>query len=240
MAKKPRIDKSRQQHSWDLLLLEGLHPGGCLNRHVSEYAEGNPCSHRWQAFKKALAESGKSKKYLWPAGEKGPRRGADWSVSAAGANFKRESGRPFGHESHHIVPNSELRNAIGDFGTDDPDAFIIRLLIRMGLLMEEYNLHDELNMIILPLGPRHAKVLGLPRHRETNEWHHSAYSSHVRKRLDKILAPMKPKVLDHNSDPPDYEDCKQQIEDISTDLYPKILTSKAKTLDAMFDKNKGK
>jgi len=226
---KPKIDKSRQQHSWDLVLMPDLHPGGCLNRHISEYAQGNTCSHRWQAFEKAIA----SRRYLWPAGEKGPRKGASWSISRTGDNFKKSSGKPFGHEAHHVVPNSELRNAIGDMANENPEAFIITLLIRMGLLDEKYNLNDKLNMIILPLGRRHAKVLGLPRHRETGKWHHSAYSKHVRSRLDKIFSPMKPKVLDHNSDPPDYEDCRQQIEDISTDLYPKILASKATSLDKM-------
>jgi hypothetical protein len=227
MAKKPKIDKSRQQHSWDLILMPELHPGGCLNRHVSEYADGNTCSHRWQAFEKALA----SRRYHWPEGERGPRKGANWSISRAGDNFKLSSGKPFPHEAHHIVPNSELRNAIGDMATAQAESFIIILLIRMGLMAEEYNLNDKLNMIVLPLGRRHGKVLGLPRHRETGKWHHNAYSDRIRDRLDKIFGPMKPKVLDHNSDPPDYEDCRDRIEKISTDVYPQILTCKAASLD---------
>lgn len=227
---KPRIDKSRQQHSWDLVLMPELHPDGCLNRHVSTYNEGNTCSHRWQAFEKAI----KSGRYRWPAGERGPRKGADWSISRTGANYKEKASKPIGHEAHHIVPNSELRNAIGDLGTEDPEAFIVVLLVRMGLLDEKYNLNDKLNMVILPLRARHAKVLGLPRHRETGKWHHGAYSRHVRTKLDKIFAPMKVKVLNHDSDPPDYSACRARIEKISTDLYADILSCKATSLDKMF------
>src|SRR6267142_2343915 len=33
-----------------------LHKPGCVTRHIPTYDEGNTCSHRWQAARKALAE----------------------------------------------------------------------------------------------------------------------------------------------------------------------------------------
>lgn len=226
MAKKPKIDKSRAQHSWDLEVLEGLHPAGCLNRHVSAYQANDPCSHRWQAFEKALA----SRRYNWPSDAKGPRKPGAWDIGRDKDNFKLSSRKPYGHEAHHIVPNSELRNAIGDVATEDPDAWIIVLLIRMGLLMEEYNLNDKLNMVILPINRRHGAVLNLPCHRETGKWHHSKYSAHVGRDLKKIFAPMKQKKKNHD-DPPSYEEAREKIETLSKDLYPQIIRSDAKYLD---------
>ena len=103
---------SRQKiHDWDVRRFgEESHQPACLAAHCSWYAESNTCSYRHQAYLKAKSAG---TKYKWPAGVPGPRTPGAWDIGTAG-NFQRKSSKPFWHESHHIVPNSELNKALAD------------------------------------------------------------------------------------------------------------------------------
>jgi hypothetical protein len=70
---------SERQHVEDVEKLAGKHVqaggtegGACLNRHVSRWTRDNSCSHRWQAYERALEDRGR---YDWPRYEALAREG---------------------------------------------------------------------------------------------------------------------------------------------------------------------
>ena len=241
---------SNDQHSWDLKNLPGKHFSeggkGCLNRHESNYKEGEKCSHRWQSYKAATADA---KLYNWPAYQSlsNETRKNRFSMEtywfqrfltqppAAGAwdldkntrgypNFRWRASIPYWHEAHHIVPNSDLCNAILKVGQALPLSGPITLLVRSGLLDEGYNLNDQINMILLPMDRKISRALGLPRHRSTRFLrNHKAYSKNVSRRLDTIFRPLKENSQECKDKLPKYKKCRKQIEDLSKELYPQIV-----------------
>ena len=222
----------KEIHDWDIKELGAdKHKPACLSGHVSWYAAGNTCSYRGQAYLKALAESGKSGKYLWqskPGDTGGPKSPGDWNIGKPG-NYQRRSGVPIWHEAHHIVTNAELNHALNTVGEEDD--IDTKKKVRGGLLDEGYNLNDQLNMIILPMGPWESERLNLPRHRETYLWSHEAFSGYIKGELDLVVAPMKKQAA--KCELKEYEKIRKKIEDISTENYPKILTAGPILLDAM-------
>ena len=169
--------------------LEKLHAQGrCLTRH-QQRTQGHKCSHQWQA--KVRAEGADRGLYEHPkyhslcgqgrwrtaaqqaaSGRYFPRgygilrnrpKCGDWDPG--GQNFEHFI-RPYWHNAHHIVPNRALDNAIQVAGEEDAR---IPNLIKAGLLKADYNLNDELNMIILPMERLIAATLGLPRHLKRDE-----------------------------------------------------------------------
>lgn len=242
------------QHTWDIKYLPGKHFSeggkGCLNRH-QPFKENAPCSHQWQGYKRALSDKGL---YNWPAYQSlsaevrkkrhfymetfwfilqktRPPKEGEWDLEyefthrkKTMKNFRTNASTPYWHESHHIVPNSELRNAIRNVGKGLKLEGKIILMVRSGLLGEGYNLNDKLNMIILPMDKKVSLSLGLPRHRKTRTTRsHKGYSKHVRTQLDGIFAPLKEEATKCKGKLPKYKRCRKAIEDISTLLYPKIV-----------------
>lgn len=223
--------------------------GACLSRHDGGRAPGpsgklkqHSCNHRWQAFEKAKADADR---YKWtPERRKalGPKpkiamparcksglltrdvpTGAEWDVTTD-PNFLTSCNRPYWHEAHHVVPNGEFKSAIADAGEGTAMRPYYVKLIRNGLLGESYNLNHKVNMILLPMWEKVAGALGLPRHRLSSEtFNHAAYSNYVRTKLDKIFKPVKDDVKDHRSS--DYKACKRDLEELSKDLYERILAA---------------
>jgi hypothetical protein len=221
---------SNAQHSWDVKKFPNKHKPACLNRHVSHYAASNTCSHRGQAY---LRAKGDSKTYKWPKDVKGPPSAGAWDVTGAG-NFQKYSTKPYWHEAHHLIPNSELRSAIIDASKGPLEGIMIRL-IRGGLLDEKYNLNEKTNMIILPMSPKANKALKLPMHRRTPAHRsHRAYSKYVLGRVKNALAPMKSKAKKCTDKPPAYKKTKQKLVNISKSLYPQVKAAGAIKLDDLF------
>jgi hypothetical protein len=245
---------SDAQHTWDVKNLPGKHfsegGNGCLNRH-QPYKENDPCSHQWQGYQRALSDP---KLYNWPAYQSlskenrkkrfsmetfwfiaaltHPPEEGEWDLEyefknwlrRTVKNFRTNASTPYWHESHHIVPNSELRGTILNVGKGHPLEGQIVLLVRSGLMGEGYNLNDQGNMIILPMDKKVSLALGLPRHRKTRETRsHAGYSKHVRLRLDDVFRPLKKNVDKCKGKLPEYKKCKSRIEKISKSLYPKIV-----------------
>ncbi|MFP2933137.1 AHH domain-containing protein [Pyxidicoccus sp. 3LG] len=244
---------SDAQHTWDIKNLPGKHFSkggkGCLNRH-QKFKDGDPCSHQWQAYQKALSDPDH---YNWPAYESlsvevrkksffmetfwfvskltRPPLEGEWDLTyqfknrkkQTMKNFRTNASTPYWHEAHHIVPNSELRGAILNVGKGHKLEGPIILMVRGGLMGEGYNLNDKLNMILLPMDKKVSLALALPRHRKTRTTRsHKGYSKNVRKRLDDIFVPLKEKVEECKGKLPKYKKCRKQIEDVSEDLYPEI------------------
>jgi hypothetical protein len=213
--------KRSDQHITDLETLTNPHKPACLNAHLGAYKDGDTCSYRWQGYQKAVSNSGK---YIWPS-DYGlqPKTPNAWDIGQ-GTNFQDKCTVPFWHESHHVVPHAELTNAIVSVGKGTPIESQVALVIRDGLLGEGYNLNDMKNVIILPMLAIHGKALGLPKHRMTPEtFHHAAYSKKVRGLLDEIFSKFKESVEKHQV--PKYRNCKKEIEDVSTTLYPQIVSA---------------
>ncbi len=253
---------SADQHTWDIKNLPGKHFSeggkGCLNRH-QRYKANDPCSHKWQSYQRALSDKGL---YDWPAYEplsvevrkksflmetfwfisrrtRPPKEG-EWDLAhefrnrkkRLMKNFRTNSSTPYWHESHHIVPNSELRGAIRNVGKDQELEGKIILMVRGGLMGEGYNLNDKSNMIILPMDKKVSLALSLPRHRKTRTTRsHKCYSKNVRTLLDKVFGPLTNEVMKCKGKLPKYRRCRKKIEKISKDLYPKIVEAGEKMKD---------
>lgn len=233
MAKKKKKTRA-DEHSEDETDFPGKHVPGCLTGHESgrdkappKYVTQKSCNYRWQAYNQALAQSAwydgktpvgqKIKAVKWGSGGKDVNQSTtNWDVTGGGKNFRTSCNTPYWHEAHHIVPHGELRDSIGQVGKGDGPARY-RRLIRKGLLEEDYNLNDQVNMIILPMADQVATRVGLPRHRHTpNHWSHKAYSSYIRGELNKVFKPIRGDESKHQKKP-EYQDCKVQIETISED-----------------------
>lgn len=251
--------------------------GKCLNRHVSYWAPQS-CSHRWQAYLHAVADSSL---YNWPRydeicdggspiktdvvegpvvvkNRKGetrvypfypnfyqrlldPPRPGDWDVGEAKNNFKKSTVKPYYHNAHHIVTNSELNAGLGKVGSDvqgeRPDIDGMKL-IRDSLLRAGYNLNHKMNMIILPMDREVAKALRLPRHlAETTDRDHPRYSEIIKKLLRSVMNDLR-KEIDNalaNGEAHDkikVDLCKARLEKRSETVYNLII---AAAKDPRFD-----
>jgi hypothetical protein len=222
--------------------------GACLTGHdsgrdsVTGKVKENSCNYRWQAFRRALdADSGR---YNWPRYQSlcgnnsfftrlrfGLRKtkppdatSQSWNVTEAGMNFRSSCNLPYWHESHHIVPNGELRDSIEAVGTGNL-AEKYRICIRKGLLEEKYNLNFMDNMVILPMDRKVAKAIQLPRHRQTpGHRSHKAYSKYVRGKLDSIFSKIRDQEKKHLRKPK-YKACKRELLDLSAELRTEIFAA---------------
>lgn len=189
--------------------------GGCVTRHVGTYHEGNPCSHRWQAAKRARAE--KRIKYTdvnrvaqlrWKATEANLAKLKNFqALGKLGILKKRSYGgmrsatlKPFAtvwwpwpNNAHHIIPRSTLARVLEQISkaAAPSDAEMFDVMVD-GLLGEPYNLNDEPNMIMLPTRDSDAITMGLPRHLEgsgAGTRDHPKYSTAVYAQVGIRLAP---------------------------------------------------
>jgi hypothetical protein len=224
---------------------------GCLNRH-QRYTESNPCSHQWQGYQRALDDPGlynwpayeslsvkvrKDKRFVMEtfwflARLTRPPEEGEWDLGHEFRNKKRKlmknfrtnASTPYWHEAHHLVPNNALRGAILNVGKGHKLEGLIILMVRGGLMGEGYNLNDKGNMILLPMDKKVSLALGLPRHRHTRTTRsHKGYSKHVRSRLDDVFRPLQKDAETCKGKLPKYKACRKKIEDLSEELYPKIV-----------------
>jgi len=164
------------------------HKPGCVTRHIGTYTEGNTCSHRWQAAKRARAEkrinytdANRVSENRWVATEKGIAKAKSYlslgkikSLGPAQDGHLRMNFEPFAtfwwpwkNNAHHIIPRSTLANVL-DLASQQAAPEEATMLDRAvdGLLDEKYNLNDEVNMIVLPIEESQAEAMSLPRHLE--------------------------------------------------------------------------
>jgi hypothetical protein len=189
---------AKGKHSFDEDILNkhvqtgGIDGGKCLNRHISPYQENNSCSHRWQAYKRALDDPqlyndkayeaayrvpGKRVNYWTPWFQRSERvsrrrpNPGDWDLGeytkfdngGKVPNFRKSCKWPYYHNSHHIIPNGVLNGSILDVAKKAKSYTLYRC-IRIGLLDATYNLNHKVNMFLLPMSKFVANVLCLPRH----------------------------------------------------------------------------
>jgi hypothetical protein len=191
--------------------LRKLHKPGCLTRHQKR-ANGNPCSHQWQAGEKARAHP-----KLYEVADH-PK----WSPKIA-SNFEYFRD-PYWHNAHHIIPSGSLKNAIAA----QKGAPGLVNMIKQGLLEAKYNLNDQVNMVILPMQAYHSRALGLPKHLKGKARSHRNYSDDAEERLRPIMDEYAIKAKDaidkakrkHQS--PNATLSKKQLEELSESIFTMI------------------
>jgi len=238
--------------------LEVLHKPGCLTRHQKR-ANGNTCSHQWQAVQQAIDHAGvynyptyaalcsDGVSFFKPSASSARRRRpskGDWNVGVAG-NFEHYR-VPYWHNAHHIIPNGVLRSGIAKAGKGDAR---LPRLIKYALLKAEYNLNDKENMVILPMQSIVAQALGLPRHLKGDEvgpgevaelFSHPDYSTQVENKLVPILNKYKRMMAEalkkeHLALPGNLS--RSALEQLSINTYIAIITygSTAKAVGSLAD-----
>ena len=213
----PKKKKKPSKHTWEGTYLLKKHKPGCVNRHISYYANPgrNTCSHRGQARERAKADY---ERYLWDPGTSGKD---PWDPREAG-NFQKSASTPFPHEAHHVVAAAELKNAMINASKGvEPENSILQMM-RGGLLKEKYNVNDRVNMLILPMDVEATKRLGLPLHRKTvDHRNHTAYSTFIESKLQEAFSWLQ-SAADKHEVPP-YQATKEKIETLSERTYTNIL-----------------
>lgn len=156
-----------------------------------------------------------------------PKAG-DWDVGV-GRNFKWDSRTPYLHNSHHIVTNSMLRDAIQK---SEKKFSGFALVVRKGLARADYNLNHRDNVVILPMDSKVSGVLNLPRHLITPlHRNHFAYSKYVAAELKTIMQTYEGQLSDYleNKDKDhlkmSHQLSKAAIEALSKQLYG-LITSR--------------
>lgn len=222
--------------------------------------DGIMCSHRWQAYEQmcgdpqlynwpvydALCAHNRTSRVrtgryradsgqMWPPGYStylDPPETGEWDVGKGNPdnndpnNFWIRSFDPYWHQAHHIVPNGSLCNAMA---FDDGKYTVV---IRRGLAGEGYNMNDKKNMIMLPMGKRISDTIGLPRHLKTpSDKQHWQYSINVQDKLEEIFVPLADRIKQHKNR--EYDEMKDQIEELSVSLYGQIQISTAPSLEDM-------
>jgi hypothetical protein len=212
-AEKPK--KKHSKHTWQGSFVHEDHKPGCMNRHVSWYAASNTCSHRSQARLKAQADFARYLKDGAPAPP--PPAFDEWDPNKPG-NYQRSASTPFPHEAHHVVAAAELKNCIVRLCEElEPQDKMI-LMIRDGLLKEQYNVNGQINMIILPMGVEAMKRLGLPIHRKSAS--HPDYSLYMEDLLRKRFKDIQEAAMKHELPP--YQAVKNKLEAVSEEAYEDI------------------
>lgn len=113
--------------------------GACLWAHRSGWEETS-CCHRWQA-------------------EQAVRKGMSADYGPLPANAFRDRSNPCWHDIHHIIAPGLLHAVIDDVCDDAATAEFCRL----ALLHAGYNINHGRNLLALPLEPKDARRLALPR-----------------------------------------------------------------------------
>jgi hypothetical protein len=164
-----------------------------------------------------------------------------WDVGGSEGNFQNYL-KPYWHNAHHLVPNGTLKRSIDDAGAEDKT---IQELIRILLLKGEYNLNDQRNMMILPMGAEVADAMGLPRHLHgdagVTRFSHPDYDARVLTMLkpvtDQYAALVKKKSPEHED--PQTKLAKDQLGSIADTIHSAIKALKKRTalrgsLDSVF------
>lgn len=219
--------------------------GGCVVRHISYYAEENPCSHRGTGYKisvkkrkdwynepdaykaqdivKADVRSWKPRIFSWK------RKGSDKEFI-----FKY---KPKAHPTHKLIhglwdidPGKKYNFQRSSFV---PYMHNYHHLIPNGVLNEglydkqhgsrllkllmagQYNINHGRNIILLPKEERIGRIIGLPAHCPGGKQSHKRYSTSIKGMLNDIKKRLKRALKDQTL----HEAAKGKVGNIAEDLY---------------------
>lgn len=233
------------------------HKPGCVTRHVGTYVEDNPCSHRWNAAKRARAE--KRINYTdantvsdnrWIATEKATKKAKRYlGLGKIKSLGPAQDGRltiniepfatfwwPWLNNAHHIIPRSTLAKVLDVAAKQAaPNEAEMMDLAVEGLLDEKYNLNAEVNMIALPIREKQAAAMNLPRHLQgwgAGARDHPVYSQEVHDFLEPTVT-SKYKALAAQMKDEKHDDggssaaVAEFLNDVSDFTYTEIITNAA-------------
>ncbi len=233
----------------------GKHKPGCVTRHISTYVEGDTCSHRWQAAKRARGDS----RYIdanaiaqmrWNATAKNMATIAGYAKTGKTTGVKRKYGGkqsftlksfstywwPWENNAHHLIPRSTLAGVLEEIArAAAPNENIMFDVMVQGLLGEPYNLNDEPNMMMLPMRNDDAILMALPRHLSgsgTGCFDHPDYSLAVRGQVKGKLNPKYQNLAtaiktNKHQKKESAPACRKALEGISNATYNAILSKAA-------------
>ena len=167
--------------------------GACLSRHTTNCCKNNSCSHRWQAYRTALAHPGKyktptalvkhkKKKYRPIPDERNKKVVSPkaWDLEEVSMVYRRPKGSKGADSELLTVKNFRERadvpyprnahhiipNSVLNKAlySAGKESTDLFLLTRISLLQAKYNLNYKSNLILLPIDRVIAKAMGLPRH----------------------------------------------------------------------------
>lgn len=236
------------------------HVPGCVTRHVGTYIKGNTCSHRWQAAKRARAET--RIQYTNPNG----KGDIEWSDSAKNlatlAKYKLQgkiaraakavAGKlvaklepfatvwwPWKNNAHHIVPRSTLATTLEELASSAGDAKSGKVfdIMVQALLTEKYNLNGQPNMIMLPVLESDGVAMKLPAHLSGKKRDHPAYSRKVKGVVKWKLRPVYKALIDavkaeKHSEKDKAPAARSILEEIANTTYDAIINRAAAARDA--------
>ena len=197
----------------DLGVKSSKHKPGCVTAHVTTYVEGNTCSHRWQAAKRARADTrieypsaNDPTSRAWKATKNNLAKLETWTKTGKASGVARKRGKaeftlapfatwwwPWKNNAHHIIPRSVLAGVLEKIASKaEPHEHRTFDVMIHGLLGEEYNLNGEPNVMMLPVRNDDAIAMGLPRHLQgsgTGTVDHPKYNRAVHKQVWTELKP---------------------------------------------------
>ena len=190
-----------------------LHRPGCLSSHESCYIEGNPCSYRWHAARRARADSRIQyinahaiTKQRWCETEHRVEKLERWVTRGKATNLVVRGGKlrftlasfttgwwPWDNHVHHIIPHGSLQGTLEEIAAKaEPRADQAFIVMKDGLYDEPYNINDGPNVLVLPIRNADAEAMGLPRHllgSGSGSCSHPDYSKAVQQELGKRVTP---------------------------------------------------
>lgn len=191
----------------DLGIKNGKHRPGCVTRHVGTYIEGNVCSHRWHAAKKARGNPTRfgigatDTRWKWGAGKaaklkRWARQGKATAQTALAGGATEFTLQPFAtaktpwpNNAHHIIPRSTLAGVWEKIAQEASPRQVrcFNCMVTFALI-EEYNINDEPNMVMLPVLVSDSDRLGLPRHLEGGLRNHPDYNDVIKAQVSAKLS----------------------------------------------------
>jgi len=224
------------------------HRPGCLVGHESHYIEGNPCSYRWHAAKRARADT--RIQYVnanavadqrWYATELKRETVQRWVGAGKAKGLEIQGGRltfthdsfttgwwPWKNQVHHIIPCGSLNAMLDDLSqkADPRHARTLTVMIH-GLLGEPYNINDEPNVMALPVLDEDADAMGLPRHLGHDQYNEAVRREMIKRvkpRYDALIAAIKAKKHARREKAPEV---RAVLEALSVETYERILSKTA-------------
>ncbi|MEX1363185.1 MAG: AHH domain-containing protein [Nannocystaceae bacterium] len=218
---------------------------GCIVYCTSDYDEGNPHSHRYNAAEQARGEG----RVPYSSYCHSPFEVGTWSLSKLN-QFKNQGGlasaitysgtqpvasvkpyavefHPFPHQGHHIIPSENLEIALTKvMKVAGSRAAEVQNFVVGAILKEPYNNNDKPNMIVLPTQLQDSQVLGLPKHLGSHPNYSKMVYGKVVRKFNKAYKGVAKAIknMEHVEDQ-DVPPIKPDMLSISVGMYEAVITT---------------
>ncbi|HYO53516.1 hypothetical protein [Archangium sp.] len=130
---------------------------------------------------------------------------------------------PYEHNYHHLIPIGAVEEfVVGKTGAETVRSEQVIKIV----LMSRWNIHNRLNMMLLPQQEIVAEVVGLPAHCPWGIPSHVEYQNSLESKLKDIRAKILEAIVDGNEHP-DLQEVQIDFDNISKTLFEKVKNMKA-------------